>query len=520
MPATLTYPGVYIQEQPSGVHPITGVATSIAAFIGWAAKGPTDEAAHIYSFDDYVRNFGPLDPRSYLGYAVSHFFLNGGSEAYVVRLIADAAATKKPAKASAKAGDLTVTVKNEGSWGNAYYIKVTAKDYPNKNHFRLSVGVKNPLAPSTATGDAQYTVVEKFENLSLSANDPRYVETVLSDASEIVDGAVADKAKDFTDDVDWTQCTNGEEGDVLDPAGTKAAFVKALTADGAGYHFLEQVDLFNLLVVPGLTDATALNGLLQELCIPRRAFLIADPDPNITTSDGLLKYLAGDGKALNQDPPSRNSALYFPWVSAPDPMQEGRLQTFPPSGFVAGVYANTDASRGVWKAPAGTAAGLSGAAGLETVLSDAQNGSLNVKGVNCLRSFPVYGNVVWGARTLAGADDAASADWKYVPVRRLTLYIEESLYRGTKWVVFEPNDEPLWAQIRLNVGAFMDTLFRQRAFQGASPRDAYLVKCDSTTTTQNDINRGVVNIVVGFAPLKPAEFVVITIQQLAGQAGA
>jgi hypothetical protein len=144
---------------------------------------------------------------------------------------------------------------------------------------------------------------------------------------------------------------------------------------------------------------------------------------------------------------------------------------------------------------------------------------LCVPGLNCLRSFPVYGNLVWGARTLAGADEQAS-EWKYVPVRRLTLLIEESLYRGTKWVVFEPNDEPLWAQIRLNVGAFMGTLFRQRAFQGASPRDAYLVKCDSSTTTQNDINRGVVNIVVGFAPLKPAEFVVITIQQLAGQAGA
>ena len=180
------------------------------------------------------------------------------------------------------------------------------------------------------------------------------------------------------------------------------------------------------------------------------------------------------------------------------------------------AYAQTDKDRGVWKAPAGTAVGILGIQSLEVPLTDAQNGDLNVLGINCLRAFPVYGNVVWGARTLDGADERAS-EYKYIPVRRTTLFIEESLYRGTKWVVFEPNDEPLWAQIRLNVGAFMNTLFRQGAFQGASPREAYLVKCDSTTTTQNDINRGVVNIVVGFAPLKPAEFVVIQIQQLAGQ---
>jgi uncharacterized protein len=150
------------------------------------------------------------------------------------------------------------------------------------------------------------------------------------------------------------------------------------------------------------------------------------------------------------------------------------------------------------------------------VLTQAENGTLNPLGINCLRAFPNIGHVVWGARTLEGSDVLAS-QWKYVPVRRLALYIEESLFRGTQWVVFEPNDEPLWSQIRLNLGAFMQTLFRQGAFQGTTPREAYLVKCDRETTTQDDINRGVVNILVGFAPLKPAEFVVIKIQQLAGQ---
>jgi hypothetical protein len=144
---------------------------------------------------------------------------------------------------------------------------------------------------------------------------------------------------------------------------------------------------------------------------------------------------------------------------------------------------------------------------------------LNPLGVNCLRTFPIIGSVVWGSRTLRGADLLAD-EYKYVPVRRLALYLEESLFRGTQWVVFEPNDEPLWSQIRLNVGAFMQNLFRQGAFQGKTPSEAYFVKCDKETTTQNDINLGVVNVVVGFAPLKPAEFVIIKIQQMAGQIAA
>jgi phage tail sheath protein FI len=178
--------------------------------------------------------------------------------------------------------------------------------------------------------------------------------------------------------------------------------------------------------------------------------------------------------------------------------------------------ARTDTDRGVWKAPAGLQATLTGVPDLAVRLSDDQNGQLNPLGINCLRAFPVVGRVVWGARTLAGADMLAS-DWKYVPVRRLALYLEESLYRGTQWVVFEPNDEPLWAQIRLSVGSFMHEQFRQGAFQGATPREAYFVKCDGETTTQADRDRGIVNILVGFAPLKPAEFVVIRLQQIAEQ---
>jgi phage tail sheath protein FI len=211
-----------------------------------------------------------------------------------------------------------------------------------------------------------------------------------------------------------------------------------------------------------------------------------------------------------------NSALYYPRIKSPDPKQENRAAEFAPCGVVAGIWAHTDTQRGVWKAPAGQDASLRGVTELSYKMTDGQNGLLNPIGVNCLRTFPIIGNVVWGARTLEGADRLAS-EWKYIPVRRLALFIEESLYRGTQWAVFEPNDEPLWSQLRLNIGAFMQNLFRQGAFQGRSAREAYFVKADSETTTQNDINLGIVNIVVGFAPLKPAEFVIIKIQQMAGQ---
>lgn len=244
--------------------------------------------------------------------------------------------------------------------------------------------------------------------------------------------------------------------------------------------------------------------------------IIVDIDPNVDTLDEARDWI-NDGAITSLK--SNNAVAYFPRVRLADPLQNGRLRSFPNSGVMAGVWARTDSQRGIWKAPAGIEAALRGVQALDYLLSDPENGVLNPLGLNCLRTFPVYGSVSWGARTLVGADARAS-EWKYIPVRRTALFIEESLYRGTQFAVFEPNDEPLWAQIRLAVGSFMNNLFRQGAFQGATPREAYFVKCDATTTTQADIDLGIVNILVGFAPLKPAEFVIISIQQIAGQGAA
>ena len=281
-----------------------------------------------------------------------------------------------------------------------------------------------------------------------------------------------------------------------------------------GIYALENVDLFNILVMPDATAGSGMMGVLTEAiayCARRRAFMIIDAPENVATFQQAQTWIGGPASPLR----SRNAALYFPRLREPDPMMNNVVRTFPAAGALAGLYARTDAERGVWKAPAGTSATIVGATGLSYTLTDGENGTLNPLGLNCLRTFPVYGTVSWGARTARGAD-ALADEYKYVPVRRLALFLEESLYRGTQWVVFEPNDEPLWAQIRLNLGAFMHTLFAQGAFQGRTPRDAYFVKCDKETTTQNDIDLGRVNIVVGFAPLKPAEFVIIQIQQIAG----
>jgi hypothetical protein len=287
-------------------------------------------------------------------------------------------------------------------------------------------------------------------------------------------------------------------------------------------YALVDTDLFNLLCIPPYTPDTADNGIATtwtaaaKLCKERRALLIVDAPQDWTVTDAADNVT--DFSAIER----AYAAIYFPRLRMPDPLQDNKLADFAPCGVVAGIMSRTDAQRGVWKAPAGIEANLQGVLGLSVNglpanLTDEENGRLNPLGVNCLRSMPTIGHVVWGARTLEGANPLAS-QWKYVPVRRLALYIEESLFRGTQWVVFEPNDEPLWSQIRLNLGAFMHTLFRQGAFQGSSPRDAYFVKCDRDTTTQTDIDSGIVNIVVGFAPLKPAEFVVIRIQQIAQQA--
>ncbi|HTF91653.1 MAG TPA: phage tail sheath C-terminal domain-containing protein [Verrucomicrobiae bacterium] len=541
MPAAISYPGVYIEEIPSGVRTITGVPTSITAFVGRAWKGPMDEPVKINSAADYERTFGGLWRASTMSYAVRQFFSNGGSQALIVR-VADRSGGDAAVAAEIDLGGGTVLhAASFGTWGRNLIVTVDhhTKDEnsvtppPDTNLFNLTI-FDDPAKFLDSTKQGGSGARETFLNVSRDANSARFVGKILAEQSSLVRVATVGSARPAAAAVPAT-ATSGHDGVSATAQNVAAAEVEGSETDKTGIYALLKADIFNLLCIPPLTIVTAPSTVpntvvdvpiastwekASKLCEERRALLIVDAPRSWTLNSASADYPAkkvGDFSAIVR----KNAALYFPTVRIPDPLQEGGLDDFAPCGIVAGVMSRTDAERGIWKAPAGIDASMRGVVGTSVLgvpvaMNDKENGDFNPLGINCLRSFPNVGHVVWGARTLEGADVLAS-DWKYVPVRRLTLFLEESLYRGTQWVVFEPNDEPLWAQIRLNLGAFMQTLFRQGAFQGKTPQEAYFVKCDRETTTQDDINRGVVNIVIGFAPFKPAEFVIIKIQQMAGQ---
>ncbi|MEN6428234.1 MAG: phage tail sheath C-terminal domain-containing protein [Phycisphaerales bacterium] len=558
MPVAPTYPGVYIEEIPSGVRTIMGVATSITAFFGRAWRGPVNKATTINSYADFERIFGGLWVESTLGYAVRDFYLNGGSQAIIVRLYHPEtdAATGEPHKCKTKlaVGTATLEAAYEGSWGANLRATVDV-DVSADVAARLGLtkaDLFNLSVRDVGSGGAS----ERFLNVSYK-DSPRRIDKVLDAESRLVrwdsdspldpdslPAAITDAADDDVTNAEKALKT-AREATPQDPVVITAAETavanakKALTdnvSDGLaltknddftpqnaetnkkGLYALEQADLFNLLCIPPYLSAGDVDvSLISDAaayCEKRRAMLLVDSHSDWKDkSTAKSKFTDATDYVGTR---SKNAALFFPRLRQPNPLHDNQVEEFVPCGAVAGLFARTDTQRGVWKAPAGLDATLVGVPGLSVALTDPENGELNPLGINCLRALPAAGRVVWGSRTLQG-DDRLASEWKYVPVRRLALFLEESLYRGTTWVVFEPNDEPLWAQIRLNLSAFMHDLFRQGAFQGTTPRDAYFVKCDKDTTTQNDINKGVVNILVGFAPLKPAEFVIIKIQQMAGQ---
>ncbi|MCG8597661.1 MAG: phage tail sheath subtilisin-like domain-containing protein [Kiloniellales bacterium] len=535
MPAALTYPGVYIEEIPSGVRTIAGVATSIAAFLGRAAKGRVDTPVVINNFGDFERAFGGLGVAYPMSYAVRDFFANGGAQAVIVRIYTT------PAQGGARtaqidANGLAVEASSPGSWANGLRVRidhdVPAPANPGDPHplpwVDADPNVQGSDLFNLTVRDTRTGAQEVFLNLT-AVDSQRRVDRVLAREAALLRATgtgpftFPTAHDDITDPtLVWTEeafsspvSTDGEDSAFLSIS--SAGDYTGIRANKERLYALEDADLFNILCIPpdqrgADVPAAALSDALNY-CVERRAMLIVDPPVAWTSAASAA---AGLSSLSLTGVRARNAALYFPRVVMPDPLLEGQPDTFAACGIIAGIWSRTDTARGVWKAPAGLDAALRGVQRLAVKLTDDENGQLNPLGINGLRTFPITGRVVWGARTLRGADQLGD-EYKYVPVRRLALFIEESLFRGTQWVVFEPNDEPLWAQIRLNVGAFMRNLFRQGAFQGSSPRDAYFVKVDKETTTQNDVNLGIVNVVVGFAPLKPAEFVVIKIQQMAGQ---
>jgi phage tail sheath protein FI len=510
MPVSPTYPGVYIQEVSSGVRTVAGVATSIAAFVGRTRRGPVNEPMTCFNFGEFNRRFGGLWLDSPLSYAVDDFFANGGGQCEIVRLFEEDGDEGVATAQFLAAFDLEAS--SPGSWGDNLTAVVTLpEDNPGTQAAAAKYGLTVAQLFDLEIVDADSGATETFRNLTNEDNERR-VDRVLADQSSLVRCVAAPTALPPAGAVPFT---GGNDGTVLADATYLGDEVQK-----TGLYALKKADIFNLLCVPPDERGGDLPQDVREealrLCKAERALFIVDPPVAWDANPAEAATKAKTEQIANPLLPLADAdyaALFFPRIVKRDRLSGGQLDFFPPCGAVAGVMARTDTNRGVWKAPAGLAATLSNTDGLTVKLTDEENGLLNPIAINCLRTFPNIGRVVWGARTMKGSDQL-SDDYKYIPVRRLALFIEESLYRGTQWVVFEGNDEPLWAQIRLSVGSFMQRLFKQGAFQGTAPRDAYFVKCDGETTTQDDRNRGIVNIVVGFAPLQPAEFVVISIQQI------
>jgi phage tail sheath protein FI len=635
VPVQTTYPGVYIQELPSGVHTIAGVGTSVTAFVGATTSGPVDTPVRITSLAEYVRTFGaPVDEAQPMGHAVSLFFQNGGRQAVVVRAVAaDAKAASVTLKDDAAADVLTLTANGKGVWANrtpSAGLEVAVDRAGSANPDSLFNAVVAQWALDTRTNAAVKTAEESYPNLSMSPASPRYALDVLGASALVVpslpgplttttaghsasaqplaspttlpagrrglrvavdygppveltlfaaEAADVDKTPaeiatelqerlddaglEATASIDGSgllqiasnatgmdsavTVTPGPAGDVTGvlllglawsgeevagsaehrPADIAAGAAEGRFGGGSDGSGVGPADIvpptgegglfalgtlrfprFNLLCLPGLTSADdGAVGAAISYCRQERAFMLVDSP--LAGGPPEVGSLAAFGE---------HAAVYYPRLSSVEARAGGATRTLnlPACGAVAGVMARIDTERGVWKAPAGMGARIAGARDLTEPTDDTVSGRLNPLGINVLRVFPGAGMVVWGARTLAG-DDSQSSDFKYIPVRRLTDYIASSLYLGTGFAVFEPNDPNLWSQLRLAVGTFMRGLFRQGAFQQSEARaesDSFFVTCDETVNPQSEIDLGRVNVVVGFAPLKPAEFVVITITQI------
>lgn len=533
MPVTPTYPGLYIEEVLSNSHTITAAPTSVTVFIGYTHPFKTrpqhyGAAVQVFSFADYEREFGGFFAVDWLaddvGRAVFQFFANGGAVAWVVALRPGIHGTT---------GALRPPTLRIGSTTTG--IDITGRE-PVDAHHPLTVAVSAPRRsdPTSTTGPtdvADVTVAyggrsETFRRVTLDPHPPpedegNTLEERIGTAADPVSSLVT-VAPSGAYPTQWPGALAPTALDPGLPSGPFTTFDPGdFTAAFAADSALDKVDVLNLVLTPGVWDFGVTSTALA-FAERKHAFVVMDPPADAAadlTTPGLplVGDLMRDAVAGRAIPKSSNGALYFPYLLSPDPLS-GNPVSVPPSGSVAGVIAREDNDRGVWKAPAGYEALVQNVLGVVPSgrMTDPRQGTLNPLGVNALRTFPGVGTVVFGSRTLVAANPALQQD-RYVPVRRLTLFLEQSLLANLGWVIFEPNDAPLWVAIKTTIDSFMLGLYNAGAFQGSRPGQAFQVTCDATTTTPTDQANGIVNIVVAFAPLKPAEFVVIKIAQLAGQ---
>jgi uncharacterized protein len=540
------------------LHEIIPAPTNVAVFIGYThplktLAGNEGKPVRIFGFANYQREFGGFvrsaafanafdaagrpGASGDLAQAVNLFFLNGGTEAYVVsvnRASPGGVLNQIVPPRALDIGGIAFTQREVTD--EVFLMSVVIRPGPPANapndpvaDIVISYGPAAAdgasSAPAIAAGPA--TVIETYPRVSLDPGRPNYIIKQLAASALVAVSLSAPPPASFPDNGGMPYFFP-----MLLPRTSiihSAADFTAVLQEGAG---LDRLATFNLMVLPGISaggdDAAGGVPILAAaaaLCERKRAFLIMDP-PVRDSADGSLSSNPHSIEATANDPSfprSRNAALYFPYLLSPDPftasaanLVTGNPNEIPPAAGVAGIYAATDRTGGVWKSPAGVAATLAGVTGVAARgrMNGQHQGVLNQLGVNCLRDLPGMPTVVFGARTLATASDD---QWRYVPIRRMALFLEQSLDAGLRWAVFEPNAAPLWSDIAVSIEVFMSGLFRQGAFQGTKPADAFFVKCDGQTTTQADIDNGIVNILIGFAPLKPAEFVIIKIAQMAAQ---
>ncbi|MEV6909263.1 phage tail sheath subtilisin-like domain-containing protein [Amycolatopsis sp. NPDC051071] len=496
-------PGVYVEEVSSGSKPIEGVGTAVAGFVGFAEKGPVAEPTLVTNWTQFIRTFGGFVEGAYLSHSVYAFFLNGGGSAYILRLSSgEDDAVAKPRLGAAlipAAGDdgrhaFEVRALAPGA-DDGLTVSVGAASEPADGAFRLDV-LRNGK------------VEESFDNVTVKRG-PNNVATVLAKQSKLI---TLEHAKNGTLTTPRKDTTTALA--VREPAPRPVPVTEYVgdPIERTGIGGFEAIDEITMVLAPdlmsayqrGMIDADGVKAV--QLAMIAHCELMSDRVAILDPPPGLNSRQMRDWRADIAGYDTKYAALYWPWVQALDPTT-GNIFALPPSGHMAGIWGRSDETRGVHKAPANEV--VRGVVGLQTVISRGEQELLNPLGVNCIRAFPGQGIRVWGARTLS-----SDPEWRYINVRRLFNYVEESILNGTNWVVFEPNDEYLWTAVRRVVGAFLQRIWRSGALAGRAAEDAYYVKCDEENNPPESRDAGHLFIEIGIAPVKPAEFVVFQISQM------
>ncbi|WMW25094.1 phage tail sheath family protein [Methanolobus sediminis] len=505
-------PGVYIEEIEIGAKPIEGVSTSTAGFLGKTERGPTGPRL-VTNFDDFKNKYGGFIENSYLAYGVDGFFRNGGQRCIIGRITGTGSGTAKATLTSSEGEKdvsvIEVTAVGPGVWGgNVAVIVEKATLHQDTNPlFKLTVKYwrnmlesegKNPDGADKVNEQKKKNndpeMVEIYDNLSPQEASSDFYEKKINGISNLIN--VEKKGEGIPDSViDLLVGGNDKAPKLSDYQGI------ATTGQRTGLAAFEEIDEISIICVPD-ENSVGMTGIIVDHCEKMKdRFAVLQADQS-----------AGDVSALRPPLDSKYAAFYYPWINVVNPVTNNK-KLVPPGGHIAGIYARSDVERGVHKAPANEV--VRGVQEVQFALTKGEQDILNPRGVNCIRVFPGRGIRLWGARTTS-----SDPMWKYVNVRRLFLYIEESIEEGTQWAVFEPNNERLWARVKQTITQFLTTVWRDGALMGTTPNEAFFVKCDRTTMTQDDIDNGRLIVKIGIAPVKPAEFVIFRIAQWAGGSSA